>query len=156
MALATVGAGLAELTGRVVASSWMEGSFRCSGLFFGAPSSFFRQASSSLIVFSSTSPALNFLHLALPFCTIFSISGSFQGPLSERIQPPLSRQVQVPPKNSGSSLGSITSSNLLWYLLPRTCILAVVFGSRKPLIVFHKSLKPEPALMINIRFRVSG
>lgn len=34
----------------------------------------------------------------------FIISGSFHGPLSERIQPPLSAQVQVPPKNSGSSL----------------------------------------------------
>lgn len=33
-----------------------------------------------------------------------SISGSFHGPLSERIQPPLSVQVQVPPKKSGSSL----------------------------------------------------
>lgn len=34
----------------------------------------------------------------------FRISGFFQGPLSERIQPPWSAQVQVPPRNSGSSL----------------------------------------------------
>lgn len=32
----------------------------------------------------------------------FNISGSFHGPLSERIQPP--SQLQVPPKNSGNSL----------------------------------------------------
>jgi hypothetical protein len=32
------------------------------------------------------------------------MSGSFHGPLSERIQPPLSAQVQVPPKISGNSL----------------------------------------------------
>jgi len=32
------------------------------------------------------------------------ISGSFHGPLSERMQPPLSTQVQVPPRNSGNSL----------------------------------------------------
>ena len=36
-------------------------------------------------------------------CT-FKMSGSFHGPLSERIQPPLSAQVQVPPKISGNSL----------------------------------------------------
>jgi len=30
----------------------------------------------------------------------------------------------------------------------------VVFGSRKLLTVFHKSLNPEPALMMNMRFRV--
>jgi len=34
----------------------------------------------------------------------FNISGSVHGPLSERKQPPLSAQVQVPPKNSGNSL----------------------------------------------------
>ena len=34
----------------------------------------------------------------------FSISGSFQGPLSERIHPPCSAQVQVPPRKSGNSL----------------------------------------------------
>jgi len=34
----------------------------------------------------------------------FIISGLFHGPLSERMQPPLSAQVQEPPKNSGSSL----------------------------------------------------
>jgi len=36
--------------------------------------------------------------------TTFKISGSFHGPLSDSMQPPLSAQVQVPPKNSGSSL----------------------------------------------------
>lgn len=35
-----------------------------------------------------------------------------------------------------------------------TWILAVVFGSRNDLTVFHNSLNPEPAFMINIRFRV--
>lgn len=34
----------------------------------------------------------------------FMISGSCHGPLSERMQPPLSAQVHVPPKNDGSSL----------------------------------------------------
>lgn len=35
-----------------------------------------------------------------------------------------------------------------------TWILAVVLGSRKDFTVFHRSLNPEPALMINIRLRV--
>lgn len=34
----------------------------------------------------------------------FNISGFFQGPLSERRQPPRSAQVQLPPRNSGNSL----------------------------------------------------
>jgi len=33
-----------------------------------------------------------------------------------------------------------------------TWIFAVVLGSRNDLTVFHKSLNPEPALMMNIRF----
>ena len=37
------------------------------------------------------------------------ISGSFHGPLSERMQPPLSAQVQVPPRNSGNSLMNKTN-----------------------------------------------
>jgi hypothetical protein len=36
-------------------------------------------------------------------CT-FSMSVSFHGPLSERIQPPLLAHKQVPPKISGNSL----------------------------------------------------
>ena len=37
----------------------------------------------------------------------FEMSASFHGPLSERIQPPLSAQVQVPPKISGNSLVTV-------------------------------------------------
>lgn len=35
-----------------------------------------------------------------------------------------------------------------------TWIFAVVFGSRKDLTVFHNILNPEPALMMNMRFKV--
>lgn len=35
-----------------------------------------------------------------------------------------------------------------------TWIFAAVLGSKKDLIVFHNSLNPEPALMMNILFRV--
>lgn len=35
-----------------------------------------------------------------------------------------------------------------------TWIFAAVLGSRKDLTVFHNILKPEPALMINMRFKV--
>lgn len=35
-----------------------------------------------------------------------------------------------------------------------TWIFDVVLGSRKDLTVFHNSLNPEPALMINMRFSV--
>lgn len=35
-----------------------------------------------------------------------------------------------------------------------TWIFEVVFGSRNDLTVFHKSLNPEPALMMNMRFKV--
>ena len=35
-----------------------------------------------------------------------------------------------------------------------TCIFAVVLGSRNDLTVFHKSLNPDPALMMYIRQRV--
>uniref|UniRef100_A0A7C8ZUE5 Uncharacterized protein n=1 Tax=Opuntia streptacantha TaxID=393608 RepID=A0A7C8ZUE5_OPUST len=70
--------------------------------------------SSSAIVFSSiTGKGPLIAHLASPFRTIFIMSGSFQGPLSEFMQPPLSAHVHVPPKNSGSSLASMTSSSLL-------------------------------------------
>lgn len=34
----------------------------------------------------------------------FDMVGSFQGPLSDLIQPPRLAQLQVPPRNSGSSL----------------------------------------------------
>lgn len=37
-----------------------------------------------------------------------------------------------------------------------TWIFPVVLGSRKDFTVFHKSLNPEPALMMYIRFRVYG
>lgn len=81
-----------------------------------------------------------------------------------------------------SHLASMTSSNLLWYLLPKTCyketinelrqtpqqksalfwdnvnsftwIFSVVLGSRNVFTVFHNSLNPEPALIIYIRHRV--
>ena len=35
-----------------------------------------------------------------------------------------------------------------------TFILAVVLGSRKDLTEFHNILNPEPALMMNMRFKV--
>lgn len=35
-----------------------------------------------------------------------------------------------------------------------TWIFAAVLGSRKDFTVFHNILKPEPALMINMRFKV--
>lgn len=35
-----------------------------------------------------------------------------------------------------------------------TWIFAVVLGSRKVLTVFHKSLNPAPALMMNMRHKV--
>lgn len=35
-----------------------------------------------------------------------------------------------------------------------TWIFAVVLGSRKDFTVFHNSLNPEPALMINMRHKV--
>lgn len=35
-----------------------------------------------------------------------------------------------------------------------TWIFAVVLGSRKDLMVFHSILNPEPALMMNMRFKV--
>ena len=43
------------------------------------------------------------------------ISVSFHGPLSESIQPPLSAQVQVPPKNSGSSLVNNKNKQVVMY-----------------------------------------
>lgn len=40
------------------------------------------------------------------------ISSSFQGPLSERRQPPASEHVHVPPRKSGNSLASIVMGRI--------------------------------------------
>lgn len=40
------------------------------------------------------------------------------------------------------------------YIYILTLIFAAVLGSRKDLTVFHNILNPEPALMINMRFKV--
>lgn len=139
----------------------------------------------------------------------FRISASFQGPLSEPMQPP--SQLQAPPRSSGNSLvkkfpkrikylsrsinsmegekkGQCVMKITLHRLSRVTCfdiysrepekeefviiafhlvnsrgpkieillltlILAAVFGSRNDLTVFHNILNPEPALMINMRFK---
>uniref|UniRef100_A0A7C9DW84 Uncharacterized protein n=1 Tax=Opuntia streptacantha TaxID=393608 RepID=A0A7C9DW84_OPUST len=89
--LAATGTKLPELTCVTVASSRMEGSWSSTFSFsfsLGGFSSVLRQAESSVMVFSSSHWFPTFLHLAAPCCTIFKISGSFHGPLSDFIQPP--------------------------------------------------------------------